>query len=48
MNQFYQAHRHEAIVSPLVRLLPWTHNMNRRGPETLEAEIVVLLGEVTA
>ena len=27
MRQFYEAYRDEAIVSPLVRQLPWTHNI---------------------
>ncbi|KPG78977.1 MULTISPECIES: PDDEXK nuclease domain-containing protein [unclassified Pseudomonas] len=27
MRQFYETYRNEAIVSPLVRQLPWTHNM---------------------
>ncbi len=26
MRQFYEAYRYDAIVSPLVRQLPWTHN----------------------
>lgn len=27
MRQFYEAYRDNEIVSPLVRLLPWTHNL---------------------
>jgi predicted nuclease of restriction endonuclease-like (RecB) superfamily len=27
MRQFYETYRDEAIVSPLVRQLPWTHNL---------------------
>ena len=27
MKQFYEAYRNESIVSPLVRQLPWTHNL---------------------
>lgn len=27
MRQLYETYRDEAIVSPLVRLLPWTHNL---------------------
>lgn len=27
MRQFYEAYRAEEIVSPLVRQLPWTHNL---------------------
>jgi predicted nuclease of restriction endonuclease-like (RecB) superfamily len=27
MRQFYEAYKDEAIVSPLVRQLPWTHNL---------------------
>ena len=27
MRQFYVTYRHDAIVSPLVRQLPWTHNL---------------------
>ncbi len=27
MRQFYETYRNEQIVSPLVRQLPWTHNM---------------------
>ena len=27
MKQFYEAYRHDAIVSPLVRLLPWSHHL---------------------
>lgn len=27
MRQFYEAYRDDAIVSPLVRQLPWTHHM---------------------
>jgi predicted nuclease of restriction endonuclease-like (RecB) superfamily len=27
MKQFYEAYREESIVSPLVRQLPWTHNL---------------------
>jgi predicted nuclease of restriction endonuclease-like (RecB) superfamily len=27
MRQFYEAYQGDAIVSPLVRLLPWTHNL---------------------
>lgn len=27
MRQFYQAYRDEVIVAPLVRQLPWTHNL---------------------
>lgn len=27
MRQFYETYRHDPIVSPLVRQLPWTHNM---------------------
>lgn len=27
MRQFYEAYRNDQIVSPLVRLLPWTHNL---------------------
>jgi hypothetical protein len=27
MRQFYEAYRGEEIVSPLVRQLPWTHNL---------------------
>ncbi|ANC05109.1 hypothetical protein AB688_24500 [Pseudomonas putida] len=27
MRQFFEAYRHDEVVSPLVRQLPWTHNM---------------------
>lgn len=27
MRQFYEAYRNDEIVSPLARLLPWTHNL---------------------
>ncbi len=27
MRQFYEAYRNEEVVSPLVRQLPWTHNL---------------------
>lgn len=27
MRQFYEAYQGDAIVSPLARLLPWTHNL---------------------
>ncbi|MDF0731487.1 PDDEXK nuclease domain-containing protein [Pseudomonas entomophila] len=27
MRQFYEAYRYDGVVSPLVRQLPWTHNM---------------------
>lgn len=27
MRQFYETYRHDEIVSPLVRQLPWTHNL---------------------
>jgi predicted nuclease of restriction endonuclease-like (RecB) superfamily len=27
MRQFYEAYRHDEKVSPLVRQLPWTHNL---------------------
>jgi predicted nuclease of restriction endonuclease-like (RecB) superfamily len=27
MRQFYEAYQHDQIVSPLVRQLPWTHNL---------------------
>lgn len=27
MRQFYEAYRHDGIVSPLVRLLPWSHHL---------------------
>ena len=27
MRQFYEAYRDNALVAPLVRLLPWTHNL---------------------
>jgi predicted nuclease of restriction endonuclease-like (RecB) superfamily len=27
MRQFYEAYRHDQKVSPLVRQLPWTHNL---------------------
>lgn len=31
MSQFHQAYRHDAIVSPVVRLLPWIHNLSILG-----------------
>jgi predicted nuclease of restriction endonuclease-like (RecB) superfamily len=27
MRQFYEAYRHDQKVSPLLRQLPWTHNL---------------------
>lgn len=40
MRQFYETYRHDKKVSPLVRQLPWTHNLlilsGCKGPEARE------------
>ena len=49
MRQFYEAYRHDAIVSPLVRLLPWSHHLvilsQSKPPEEREFYIRLAIQE---
>ncbi|MGH7137103.1 MAG: DUF1016 N-terminal domain-containing protein, partial [Pirellulales bacterium] len=49
MRQFYETYRQQAIVAPLVRQLPWTHNLlilsRSKRPEEREFYLRLALRE---
>ena len=49
MRQFYEAYRNEKIVAPVVRQLPWTHNMiilnQSKRPEDREFYLRLVIQE---